>query len=373
MEPLIFYALLRGSALRTVSRRRRSSTIENAPGERTSPVSIHNYVLVAFALSGAIVGLLGLLQFIGLDLVPLLGRKQCFAPDGGPCANIVADGGVRRVLSVYGHPNNLGLYLGRVWPLAAALTFGYAQHKAQAHKASWLPMLFFALCSLFSLGGIVVSFSRGAWLGAAAALAVLVFGLTSGIRQMSISTAAGKRATPPRWWSVVGGRWSVVAVVVLAIIGGLALTLRGDITAGSTPVRLLLWREAAGYIQRHPLGIGLDQFGYYHDPQNAGLSLIDPALIGSSEQYAAHPHTMVLDIWLRVGPLGLLAFGWLLVRFFRTGLRLARPSPNWPLALGALAAMVAALVHGMVDNFYFVPDLALAFWLLLGLVEIDGR
>ena len=50
--------------------------------------------------------------------MPLLGRKQCFAPDGGPCANIVADGGVRRVLSVYGHPNNLGLYLGRVMELA---------------------------------------------------------------------------------------------------------------------------------------------------------------------------------------------------------------------------------------------------------------
>ena len=37
--------------------------------------------------------------------------------------------------------------------------------------------------------------------------------------------------------------------------------------------------------------------------------------------------------------------------------------------LGALAAMTAALVHGLVDNFYFVPDLALAFWLLLALVE----
>jgi O-antigen ligase len=297
---------------------------------------------------------------VGLDLVPLLGRKQCFAPDGGPCANIVADGGMRRVLSVYGHPNNLGLYLGRVWPLAAALAFAYAQHKDQrtAHRTNWLPALFFVLCSLFSLGGIVVSFSRGAWLGAAAALAVLAFAAST----MFIRS--------PQRWSVVGGRWSVVGIVVLVVIGGLALTLRGDITAGSTPIRLLLWREAAGYIQRHPLGIGLDQFGYYHDPQNAGLSLIDPELIGSSEQFAAHPHTMVLDIWLRVGPLGLLAFGWLLVRFFRRGLRMGRVPLARPLALGALAAMVAALVHGLVDNFYFVPDLAIAFWLLLALVEM---
>jgi hypothetical protein len=44
-----------------------------------------------------------------------------------------------------------------------------------------------------------------------------------------------------------------------------------------------------------------------------------------------------------------------------------------PLALGALAAMVAALAHGLVDNFYFVPDLAVAFWLLLALIERENR
>ncbi len=40
------------------------------------------------------------------------------------------------------------------------------------------------------------------------------------------------------------------------------------------------------------------------------------------------------------------------------------------LAAGLLAAMAAALVHGMVDNFYFVPDLAIVFWLQLALVDL---
>ncbi len=35
--------------------------------------------------------------------------------------------------------------------------------------------------------------------------------------------------------------------------------------------------------------------------------------------------------------------------------------------------MVAALIHGLVDNFYFVPDLAIAFWLLLALTGNDER
>jgi putative inorganic carbon (HCO3(-)) transporter len=266
------------------------------------------------------------------------------------------DGGLRRVLSVYGHPNNLGLALGRVWPLAAALAL--AQNKEQNRTS-----LFFALCSLFCLGGLVVSFSRGAWLGAAVALAVLALGLTSN-RRSNVSTARPELVEGFQR-SNVRRQWLIGIGLGLAVLVGLALTLRGDVTAGSTPIRLLLWREALGYIRLHPLGIGLDQFGVYHDPQSP-LSLIDPALVGTSEQYAAHPHNLLLDIWLRLSPLGLLAFGWLLVRCFRAAWRHIQQ----PIMLGALAALSAALVHGMVDNFYFVSDLALAFWLLIALVEL---
>jgi putative inorganic carbon (HCO3(-)) transporter len=333
-EPLLFYALL------WFEKERRA----NAQSAALAPI------VRVFILSGALVSLLGLLQYVGLDLVPYFGPKQCFAPDGGVCANIVADGGVRRVLSVYGHPNNLGLYLGRVWPLAAALAMAGFRTKNQEPRTTKLGSWFLVLGSLLCLGGILVSFSRGAWLGALAALAVLAL--------PALRAHFGGRVAP----ALVG------LGVVLAALAGLGLTVRGDLAGGSTPVRLLLWREAIGYIRLHPLGIGLDQFLYYHDP-NSGRSLLDPSLIGTSEQYAAHPHTMLLDTWLRLGPLGLAAFGWLLVRFFNTG----RARLRDPVALGALAAMTAALVHGLVDHFYFVQDLALTFWLLIALVELPAR
>jgi hypothetical protein len=346
-EPLIFYALLKWQAAGGTPR---AANIDRAPMRRA---------VAAFGLGGALAGLLGLMQYIGLDIVPYLGAKQCYAPDGGVCSNIVADGGVRRVLSVYGHPNNLGLYLGRVWPLAAAMALydfrfwaldsgAILQPKTQDPKFKALRPWLYLVAALLCLGGIVVSFSRGAWLGALAALAVL--GLPF------LRARLGGRAAP-----------ALVAFgVVLAALAGLGLTVRGDLAGGSTPVRLLLWREAIGYIRLHPLGIGLDQFVYYHDP-NSGRSLIDASLIGTSEQYAAHPHNLLLDIWLRLGPLGLAAFGWLLARFFSAG----RARLGNPIVVGALAAMTAALVHGMVDSFYFVPDLALAFWLLIALVDVS--
>ena len=372
-EPLLFFALVKAFATGAVDER---PALRPRSGQPTSDESIAvesssavlrltsgftRDLLIAFVLSGAIVGLLGLLQYFGVDLVPLLGKKQCFAPDGGVCSNVVADGGLRRVLSVYGHPNNLGLALGRVWPLAAVLALTKNREQRTEHNSRRRLALFFALCSLFCLGGIVVSFSRGAWLGAAAALAVLALGLTNDQRRTTRAGSAPSsfvlRPSSFKWPIGIGA-----GVLVLA---GLALSVRGDVTAGSTPIRLLLWREAIGYIRLHPLGIGLDQFGVYHDPRSH-LSLIDPSLIGTSEEYAAHPHNLLLDIWLRLGPLGLLAFGWLLARCFRTAFR----QIDQPITLGALAALTAALVHGLVDNFYFVSDLALAFWLLVALLEL---
>jgi O-antigen ligase len=284
---------------------------------------------------------------------------------------VVIDG-VRRATSVYGHPNNLGLYLGRVWPLAAALAaaplLARASNKEQqtAGGAYQRPSWFFALCALLCLGGIVVSFSRGAWLGAVAALAVLTPGL---MKEGGWRTNGGFRPSS-LLLRLSSARWLIAPAIALVVVGGLALSLRGDLAGDSTSTRALIWREAIGYLRQHPLGLGLDQFLYYHDPRY-GRSLIDPSLLNSSEVYAAHPHNFVLDAWLRVGPLGLIAFGWLLARLLRAALPGARARPYAPLMLGALAAIAAALVHGLVDNFYFVPDLAFAFWLLLALVETE--
>jgi O-antigen ligase len=330
-EPLIFITLIRLHA--------RWPT----PGSPTEPLAQARRLLIVFVIGGAAVALLGLLQFTGY-LLHTYSAPIAYAAGGGLL------GRIERVSSVYGNPNNMALYVGRVWPLAAALALVDQGRKTKDQR--WRSLVF-GLSSLACLAGIVISLSRGAWLGAGAALLVLV-----------LPTAQAKFG---------GRRWPIalMAGAIVVMVGTLMVTLRGGPLGGSADVRILFWQESLKLLELRPLGVGLDQFFYYHNPAY-GRSLIDPLLANTQERYARQPHNLLFEIWFNLGPLGLIAFGWLLVRCLhrtRAGLRFPTPMAGL-LARGVLAALAAALVHGMVDSFYFWPDIAITFWLLVGVSEL---
>lgn len=332
-EPLIFAQLLRSQWAQS-----------DRQVDRGWP-AIPSYA-IAFVAGGALAGLVGLMQFAGVRM-----------PIEGPRFTVLVPGlgEIPRVTSVYGNPNNLGLYLGRVWPVAAALTIGaLASRKGRSQQhgpRTWVLVLSSVLC----LTGLLLSFSRGAWLGAGVAAAVLAIPLAVRRPRRRLLPAAA------------------LALATVAIAGVLIFTLRGGTGGGSTTVRLLLWRGAATLLAERPQGVGLGQFYYYHNPAfNRGV--IDPALANTSEREVRQPHNLLLELWLELGPPGVLAFGWLLhegLRQARQALR-AADTARTPLIFGALAALAASLVHGLVDTFYFWPDLALAFWLLLALIRTAG-
>ncbi len=281
--------------------------------------------------SGATVAGLGLLQFVGLDLVPWLGSKRAFSD------NIVAVDNVRRVASVYGHPNNLGLFLERVWPFALLSVVVPAWRT----RWSW-PVL--ALCAI----GLVLSFSRGAWLAAVLASALLVL------------VSQGAKLLRQKPWLML-----VAVSAGLAVAAG-ALLARGT-NVGSLDARVLFWHESLTWLQQRPWGLGLGQFYFYHNPEY-GHSIIDPSLIGTSEQYAAHPHNLFLDLWLNLGPWGLMVVGVLVVRAWRQSI--LAPQASWA-AITAGIVVVATVAHGLIDQFFFVSDLIYCFWLCLVLIAVD--
>jgi hypothetical protein len=333
IEPVLFFMLVRWFLC-----------LPFATAEAVSPKSMARYqqLVISCVLGGALVGVVGVLQAGGINLAPLIGDKIGFSDD-----RLFVEG-VQRVSSVYGHPNNLGLYMGRMWPLAGALALAAGSLRAR---------VFYALCCLACVGGLVVSFSKGAFAGALVALLVMVVGgiwLRGG--------AVGWR----RW------RWGVLAGGVLLVgVGVLALVLVGGVErlnplGESSAVRLKMWGAALAMLRDHPLsGVGLDQF-LRHYPE-----YMHPSLLDTNEQYTSHPHNLLLNIWLRMGGVGVVAFGVLLARFFGACWQRARAGGG-VVAVGAAAAMGAAAAHGLVDSFYFVPDLAFVFWLLVGVLGGGG-
>ncbi|MFN8504192.1 O-antigen ligase family protein [Kouleothrix sp.] len=342
-EPLAFVAL--------------THWLGQASPARDGSAPIVHKLAAAFVSGGCAVALWALAQFAGMLIAP-----GAFQQNLGLDFSADVLGRLPRVASIYPNPNNLGLYMGRVWPLAAML--GMAAYRRRRGLG-----LVYGLGALLCLGGMLVSFSRGAWLGAGAALVVLL------LPELKRRFRA--------WLLPV----LLIGAGVLAGVAALMLGLRGGFAGGSVNVRLLLWREALALIERHPFGLGLDQFYYYHNPV-FGNSLIDPALATTNDRNAHQPHTLLLELWLNLGPLGVCALALLLARAIfgaRGALRglalaagpgAAAGQKPWVLearlrVLGALAALTGALVHGLVDTFYFWPDLAISLWLLIMLVRYD--
>jgi O-antigen ligase len=124
--------------------------------------------------------------------------------------------------------------------------------------------------------------------------------------------------------------------------------------------RVALWEATLRMLKDHPLfGAGLFGFARTIDAYRGGV--YDEKLI--------YPHNVVLNFWSETGLLGLLAIAAVVVQGFRTAWTGWRSGPvAWrALQLGVLLALVAILVHGMVDVPYFKNDLSLEFWTLLAL------
>ncbi|MGC9395983.1 MAG: O-antigen ligase family protein [Anaerolineae bacterium] len=314
-------------------------------------------IIDAFVCSAVMVALVGLVQYF------LLGDV------------ITAEGGMRRLRSIYGSPNNVGLYLGRALPLMLAVVFfggdsaypppgtgavsnktGALSNKTGAASKGWAFLrdlfgsrrrLLYALACAPVGAALLLSLSRGA----------IVLGIPAALLLLGI---------------LGGPRWRRVTVVVL-LIGVVALIplLRTprfagmfDPSGGTTGFRLSLWHSAWGMICDYPLlGVGPDNFLYAYRTRYV--------LPTAWEEFnLAHPHNVVMDFASRLGVWGLLVFVGLQVSFWRKAWPLrgdARPETR-ALALGIMASMADFLAHGLVDASYFVIDLAFAFCFSLALV-----
>jgi O-antigen ligase len=292
--------------------------------------TLRTTAIAAFIGGGAMVGLLAIGQVV-------TGQS------------VVAVEGVRRALGTYNHPNALALYLVRAGTFALALLLFAPLPRRAVGLLVALPILLVAL---------LLTFSRGALVGLGIAMALLLLALVyrrdegdwpASRLRIVLAAACGLYAI------------GTLLVVILSATG--AITLRGGDSLG---LREMIWSAALAMIRDHPaFGVGLDQFYYQYAPR-----YVNPAAWG--ERYTSHPHNLFLDFWARLGIMGLAWIAWTLLALGATvsrGWRFAR-GDNRRIVLAVAVAAAAGLVHGLVDNFYFLIDLAFIWWFLLALGAI---
>ena len=253
---------------------------------------------------------------------------------------LVTAEGVTRAAALYRSPNHLALLLDRAAPLALAGALYLARPARLA----------FVLCAALCFAAIFYTYSRGAWLACLAGALVVA-----------------------RPWLARRGFATRRAIVVTVLAGvpllAVALALAAQVerfrslfsAAGTGFLRLHLWGSSLRMALDHPiLGVGLDQFLYHYPAYMHPDAWREPNL--------SHPHQLLLDVWLRLGLLGLVALGWGAIAFAQ----LQRVGGPVALRLGALGAVVALGLHGLVDNSFFLIDLAHATWIVVLVGELNA-
>jgi O-antigen ligase len=136
-------------------------------------------------------------------------------------------------------------------------------------------------------------------------------------------------------------------LIVVMIIGRSATQKEYLHPAFSVIMRLNYWQESLAIIKAHPfVGVGLGNFNL---------------------QNSRYAHNSYLQIWAEMGILGLFSLIWIVSVVFKTCFRNLTQSPYKRQVAGLLAANVVFLMHNFLDFTFFLPEISLIWWVILGL------
>ncbi|MFO0031857.1 MAG: IctB family putative bicarbonate transporter, partial [Cyanobacteriota bacterium] len=278
----------------------------------------------------------------GSLLTSVIGIRQLYGDAGALArwsdANSVAQGTVR-IYSTLENPNLLGGYLLPILPMAAV---------AMLRWAGWPRRLFAGAALGLGIVTLVLTYSRGAWMGMVASLALLALLLV--LRQT--------RTWPPLWRRLVPilllGGGALVLVLLITQVEPLRVRVM-SLVAGredsSNNFRMNVWTAALEMIRDRPwIGIG---------PGNTAFNLIYP-LYQQPKFNALSAYSIPLEWLVEAGIPGLISGAGLFLTAMATGLR--QRDAHGPLVLPALAAIAAfagLAVQGLTDTIFFRPEVQL--------------
>ena len=241
---------------------------------------------------------------------------------------------------IYNTPNAVALFLVPLIGIAASLFLYDRERWVRPVSAVFLAV---------ALGATFLSFSRGGYF--ALAVMALILAIVNRYRWYLLPAVV-----------VIGVAMSRVPAISTRMAHEFNLSDPNNTLVS----RLNLWEATLRMLRDHPV-LGTGMFGFARS--------IQPYRGGVYEENLIYPHNFVLNMWTETGLLGLASFLWLLVQAFRVSWKGWTSGPQaWrAMQLGIGLAMVAIIVHGLVDVPYFKNDLALEFWTFLGLAWAGTR
>lgn len=326
------------------------------------------WLAAALVLGAVLQASLGLYQFIfaiGPEYFTVLGRFM-------------------RAYGSFGQPNPFGGYLGLTLPAAASLTiWGWAASlhiiRGRTAKrrvwAQWGWAGYYTVAVAVIAAGVLVSWSRGAWLGAAAGLLCVVVlrsrraALLSGVALLLLLAALLLGAFNP---AIVPAPLAERLQDIPAYFG-LTDALNQPVTDENFSVleRLAHWVAAQRMWEQSPwLGVGPGNYAQVYPSVR----------LPQWEEALGHAHNIYLNVAAETGLLGLAAylglFGVAAIWLWRQ-LRQATLSNNdsgrWRAAVlvGILGMLAHLSVHNVVDNL-FVQGMVIQVGLWLTLAHCEG-
>ena len=237
-----------------------------------------------------------------------------------------------RVTSLFSNPNILAVYLLLYFPLSLWATFS-AQSRGRLR-------IFYAVTAAFAAVCILLTWSRGAWLGLF--LECLLFLLLRSKKSRLVALFL-----PPI---------ALLSVPVLPQNFRGRLFSIGDLGESSIRYRLQTWKGTWRMLESHPVGIGVGEWAW---------RIVYPPHAVSGTRTVMHAHNVFLQVATELGGVGVLIFFLLVGISFWYGIKKRN--------FAALTAVAGTLVMGLFDHLWYYPGMMIPFWSILAFCAADGQ
>ena len=245
-----------------------------------------------------------------------------------------------RIGAFLGNPNMLGAYLVIVFPLVLA---------QMTVSRKTISKLGYGVCVLLMLACIVLTWSRGAWLGLI--VSTLMFLLVYNSKNI--------------WLIIIGAASAPIWALVLpetVIRRFISIFTMSDT---SVLYRFNTWRGVIAMIADNLIGgIGVGESAF----SEAYLKYATPGT-----ETVIHSHSLILQITLELGILGAIVFAAIMLMYVQKCFATVtmrdnrRRSKSKTMVAAGLASVLGALIMGLTDHIWYNYRVFLIFWVVMGL------